>query len=90
MNSEKELEREIFESIGNANADNSVITITCIELACKTLDWKFGAGFHKKHPELVVQMTESFLANIRSSHISVTLKEIKDQIDEIRKDLVIK
>jgi hypothetical protein len=85
MNKQQELEREIFESLGQGYASNSVITIKALEMACLILDHKFGKDFSKTHPELAVSMTETLMKNVRLNDFQSTIKNgIGEYLDALR------
>jgi len=85
MEKNRVLEKEVFELVGDAYAANSGLTIKALEAACKILDNKFGVGFHKQHPELAVQMTESILKNCRMNDFDSAIKNgIGEYLDALR------
>lgn len=85
----KDLEREVFELVGDKYASNSVITIKALEAACLIIDDKFGPGFSISHPELAVSMTETIMGNIRLNDLHSTIKnEIGERLDAIKGLLV--
>lgn len=85
MNKLQELEREVFELIGNGYASNSVITIKVMDAACLILDHKFGKDFSKAHPELAVSMTETLMKNVRLNDFHSTIKNgIGEYLDALR------
>lgn len=80
-----ELESEVFKLVGDGHAGSGTITINALDAACKILDYKFGFGFHKKHPELTLKMTESILKNCRTNDFNSTMKNaIGENIDALR------
>ncbi|MBV5313783.1 MAG: hypothetical protein JZU47_10835 [Prolixibacteraceae bacterium] len=85
MNKQQELEREVYELIGDANAENSIITVKALEAACLILDNKFGRDFSKNHPDLAVSMTETLMKNIRlSDQRSIIRNGIGEYLDALR------
>ena len=85
MNKKQQIEKEIFELIGDAYTGNSVATVNAMEAACKLLDYKFGEGFHKQHPELAVQMTETIMSNARTNDFKSAIKNgIGEYLDALR------
>ena len=85
MNKQPELEREVFELIGDGYASNSVITVKALESACLILDDKFGKDFSKTHPELAISMTETLMKNVRLNDFRSTIKNgIGEYLDALR------
>lgn len=85
MNKTQELDRAVFELIGDSYASNSVITIKAMEAACLILDHKFGKDFSKTHPELAVSMTETLMKNVRLNDFHSTIKNgIGEYLDALR------
>lgn len=85
MNKRQELERGVFELIGDSYASNSVITVKALDAACLILDQKFGKEFSQTHPELAISMTETLMKNVRLNDFHSTIKfGIGEYLDALR------
>ncbi len=85
MNKRQEVEREVFELIGDSYASNSVITVKALDAACAILDQKFGKEFSKTHPDAAIAMTETLMKNIRLNDFHSTIKNgIGEYLDALR------
>lgn len=80
MNKKQQLEQEVFELVGQSNSSNSIATIAAMDAAAKMLDHQFGNGFSVKNPEMVLQLTETVMKNIRNSDLCRAIHESLDQL----------
>lgn len=81
----EQLEREVYELLGNDVASNPLCSIHALEAACQILDHKFGKDFHRKNPKLAVRFAESILKNIRMNDLKdAIVNDIGKYLDSLK------
>lgn len=81
----QELEKEVFELLGNRFSTDPVTCVYALEAACLILDHQFGKDFHKKNPKLAVRFAETVMKNIRMNHLNEAIQNrVVEYLDSIR------